>query len=246
MIVKTRKNASPSTRPSFGLELRSFEVFGIETRADGGHPRLRGRAAVFNSLSQPITVFGLTFRERIAPGAFADSIVSGDIRALWNHDTGHVLGRTTAGTLTLKEDERGLAVDIKPPNTTWARDLIVSIERGDVSQMSFGFQVPVGGDTWDIENGEDVRTLRRISLLEVSPVTFPAYTATDIGARTIAGCESRDLFGAYSRLEAGNASHADRELLRRAANRLAEQAGPTQEELDEIALFERINKLRAA
>lgn len=223
------------------LEYRSFAIVPeIEERADNGLPRLRGHAAVFNSLSEPM--YG--FREQIAPGAFAESIGKDDIRALWNHDTSHVLGRKSAGTLILTEDERGLAVDINPPNTTWAKDLLISIKRGDVSQMSFGFRVLT--DSWSMVDGSEVRTLEKVQLFEVSPVTFPAYSATDVSARSLAGVEARDLFSAYSRLEEGVASLTDRELLRRAAERLADQAGPTQDELDEIALVERRIKLRSA
>lgn len=202
------------------LERRSFEIGEIDLRADGGQPRLRGHAAVFNSLSEPM--FG--FREQIAPGAFAESIGTDDIRALWNHDTGHVLGRKSAGTLILTEDERGLAVEITPPSTSWAKDLMVSIGRGDVTQMSFGFQVLT--DSWSLVDGGEVRTLEKVKLFEVSPVTFPAYSATDISARAIAGIEMRDLMDAYARLSHGQATREDISLIRRAS----EQAGPTPED----------------
>lgn len=220
-----RESDAPHTRStltdSLALERRSFVLGGIEVRADGGHPRLTGHAAVFNSLSEPM--YG--FREQIAPGAFAESIGKDDIRALWNHDTSHVLGRKAAGTLILTEDERGLAVDIKPPPTQWAKDLLISIKRGDVSQMSFGFQVLT--DSWSLVDGAEVRTLEKVRLFEVSPVTFPAYTATDIGSRSIAGVDLRSLCDAYARLGDGQHTREDIAIIRRAS----QLAGPTTDDL---------------
>ena len=225
-------------RPNLGIERRTFALGDIDTRADGGHPRLRGHAAVFNSLSLPISVYGFTFREQIAPGAFADAIARAKespdnaIFAYWNHSADDPIGCTASGTLDLSEDERGLAIDLKPVPTSRGDDVVILISKGVVRKMSFGFQVPVGGDTWDIINGEDVRTLRKINLIEVSPVTRPAYTATDIGARIaqVVGVEARDLDGASERLVAGAATREDRALLRHIAERLAERAGLTAEE----------------
>lgn len=148
----------------------------LETRADG-LPVVVGHAAVFNEIES-----GGWFREQVAPGAFTDSLKTDDIRALWNHDTAIVLGRNTAGTLKLWEDKKGLAVEITPPDTTLARDLIKTIERGDVSQMSFGFQVKKA--TWiEEEDADDLRILNEIKLWEVSPVTFPFYKSTDVGIK---------------------------------------------------------------
>ena len=155
-------------------------IFQAELRAastDGKGSKLRGYAAVFNTLSQ--VIYG--FRERILPGAFAATI-DDDIRALWNHDTNYVLGRTKSKTLTLKEDDKGLAVEIEPPSTPVIDSFVESIRRGDIDQMSFGFSVL--DDEWDeMEDGTIVRTLRKIKLYEVSPVAFPAYTATSVSVR---------------------------------------------------------------
>lgn len=93
-----------------------------------------------------------------------------------------LLGWNKASTLFLKEDETGLKVRIVPPDTQWARDLLVPIERGDVSQMSFGFTVI--SDRWGTEEGMDVRELVKVKLYDVSPVTFPAYPQTDVGVRS--------------------------------------------------------------
>lgn len=215
-------------RDTGSLERRSYTVAGLEVRADHGLSRLVGHAAVFESLSEPM--YG--FREKIAAGAFAESIGKDDIRALWNHDTSHVLGRKSAGTLILTEDERGLAVDIKPPPTTWAKDLMISIQRGDITQMSFGFQVLT--DSWSMVDGAEVRTLEKVKLYEVSPVTFPAYSATDIGSRSIAGVEMRDLFDAMDRAQAGTATREDMNLIRRANRGLDQVGGPTPEESRDI------------
>jgi hypothetical protein len=123
------------------------------------------------------------FREQIAPGAFEATLAEDDVRALWNHDSAYVLGRTKAGTLTLGEDERGLWVEITPPASSLAQSFVESVKRGDVSQMSFGFSVIE--DEWDIDDQEQlIRTLKKVKLYEVSPVTFPAYPETEIAARS--------------------------------------------------------------
>lgn len=164
------------------MQWRAYTIDALaidEREADGsGKNLLTGYAAVFDQLSQ--VLYG-QFRERIARGAFAGSL-AGDIRALWNHDTNMPLGRTTAGTLALAEDAHGLRVEITPPNTSWGRDAIESIKRGDVDQMSFGFDVLE--DDWDqADDGQLIRTLRKVRLWEVSPVTFPAYPQTTVSAR---------------------------------------------------------------
>ena len=148
----------------------------VEVRADGEGRLIAGYAAVFDSLS--VELWG--FRERIAPGAFANSL-GDDVRALWNHNTEIVLGRTKANTLRLAEDNTGLRIEISPPASAAA--YIETIERGDVDQMSIGFRALE--DTWDEdETGILIRTLNKIKLYEVSPVTFPAYPATSVGVRS--------------------------------------------------------------
>jgi HK97 family phage prohead protease len=159
-------------RRMFTSELR------VERRADGA-PQLVGHAAVFNSTSEDLG----GFREIVAPGAFAQTITEDDIRALFNHDPNHVLGRNRAGTLRLREDNRGLAFEIDLPDTQTARDLAASIERGDISGNSFGFNTLE--DRWErLETGE-LRTLIRVRLFDVSPVTYPAYSQTDVALRSL-------------------------------------------------------------
>ena len=148
----------------------------IEVRADSR--TATGYAAVYNSIAD----IGGYFNEQIAPGAF-DGTLGGDIRALFNHDTAHVLGRTIAGTLRLASDDRGLAVEIDMPDTAMARDLTVSMTRGDISGMSFGFNVTK--QTWDESGPVILRTIESVELFEVSIVTFPAYDATDVAVRSL-------------------------------------------------------------
>jgi len=151
-----------------------------ELRADTATRRLVGYAALYNVETE---IAGM-FRERIAPGAFDTAVATDDVRALWNHDANFVLGRTSSGTLRLTADARGLQYDVEPPDTQWARDLMVSVERGDVTQSSFGFLVPDGGDEWTREAGQmPLRTIRKAQLFDVSPVTYPAYDQTTVSAR---------------------------------------------------------------
>jgi len=150
----------------------------FEKREDGSLPTIKGHAAVFNVIED-----GGWFREQVAPGAFSESLKTDDIRALWNHNTEIVIGRNKNGTLRLKEDKKGLYIEIDPPNTSAAKDAVELIRRGDVSQMSFGFQVKKA--TWREEEDEkDLRTIEEVKLWEVSPVTFPFYDATDISIKS--------------------------------------------------------------
>lgn len=162
---------------------RRIVASNLEVRThDDSSPKLVGYAAVFHRDSDMI--FG-DFIERIAPGAFAASIAEKhDVRGLINHDPNLILGRTISGTLTLREDAHGLWSEIDPPDTSYARDLLVSTQRGDISQMSFGFETIE--DSWTRgELGQpDIRTLVKVRLFDVSPVTFPAYPDTDVAVRS--------------------------------------------------------------
>jgi HK97 family phage prohead protease len=153
----------------------------VQPKDENGQSVIEGHAAIFDSLSQDLG-FMFPFKERINKGAFKTSLEKDDIRALWNHDANYVLGRNKAGTLELTETNKGLRVRIHPPDTQWARDLTESIRRGDVTQMSFGFVVEK--ETWSVEGKEDIRTLEKVKLYDVSPVTFPAYLDTDVGVRS--------------------------------------------------------------
>lgn len=152
----------------------------IEVRKTDDGKTIIGHAAVYDSLSENLG----GFRERIKPGAF-DSVLNDDVRALFNHDSNLVLGRTKSGTLRLSVDEKGLRYDITPPDTTAANDLMILLERGDVDQSSFGFIVE--DDSWDEdEDGRMIRTINKFKrLFDVSPVTYPAYPETDVALRRL-------------------------------------------------------------
>lgn len=163
------------------LDYRVYRADALRAAAPAGDApsRLTGHAALFNTLSEDLG----GFREQIAPGAFTRTLAEQDQRALWQHDPRYVLGRRGAGTLRLAEDDQGLAIEVDLPDTTWGRDAGISIARGDVTQMSFGFFTVA--DHWEDRGGELIRTLLDVELLEVSPVTFPAYSATDVSARSL-------------------------------------------------------------
>lgn len=148
------------------------------TREDGEDLKIEGYFAVFNSNYD----IGPGMSESIAPGAFGNTLAE-DIRALVNHDTTLVLGRTSAHTLELREDERGLwgRISINPKDTD-AMNLYERVKRGDVSQCSFGFEI-VREDTEISENGDVHWTIQEVRLFEVSCCTFPAYESTNISAR---------------------------------------------------------------
>ena len=171
-----REQAPRHVKRSFSAEIRA------EAR-DGGLPTLRGHAAVFNSLSED---FG-GWRERIAPGAFDGVIDSPDIYALWNHLPEFIIAATADGSLRLSQDNTGLLSEMDPMDTQTIRDLVVTpIQQGKVRKMSFAFDIPVGGDEWTIEEGTDIRNIKRVGrLYDVSPVTYPAYPGTDISARSL-------------------------------------------------------------
>lgn len=157
-------------------EIRVWHLQELEARAatDDEPPVIRGYAAVFDQLSDDLG----GFREKIRPGAFARSLEESDVRALWNHDANYVLGRNRARTLHLDEDAHGLRVTIMPPDAQWARDLIASMERGDVDQMSFGFYTRE--EAWPEPR---TRELIDVELFDVSIVTYPAYPQTSAAVR---------------------------------------------------------------
>ncbi len=154
-----------------------------EFRADDDDV-LRGYAAVFD---EEVEIFP-GFREKIRKGAFKKTLKENpDIRALWNHDPNFVLGRTTNGTLKLKEDAHGLLVEIHPPETQWAKDDVETVRRGDVNQMSFAFRVIRCIWVDHEEDNSETREILEVRLYEVSPVTFPAYPTTEIALNQARG-----------------------------------------------------------
>ena len=160
----------------------------VELRAEGDKKVASGYAAVFNKLSQNMG----GFVERVAPGAFTKTLQEQDIRGLFNHEPSAVLGRNIADTLRLSEDGTGLTYELDLPDTTVGRDVAELLARGDVSGSSFGFRVIE--DEWgETEDGFPLRTLKQVSLRDVGPVTFPAYTDSSSALRSLAEKRSLDL-----------------------------------------------------
>lgn len=161
-------------------EIRTIDITNLSTRSDEETQTrtISGYAAVFNS---PTRLWE-DLDEVIAPGAFSRAISSSDVRCLFNHDWSNVLGRTKSGTLRLSEDERGLKFEVDLPDTTVARDLIKSMERGDINQCSFGF-IPTE-ETWDYNSTPMLRTIHEVELYEVSIVPLPAYEDTEAALRS--------------------------------------------------------------
>lgn len=160
-------------------EKRSL-VLPVEQRAsEDGKTTVVGYAAVFGDVAN----IGDYFREVLARGAFTQTLKTADVRAYFDHDRGRVLGRSTSGTLRLKEDAKGLAIEIDLPDTSDGRDVRTLIDRGDVSGMSIGMVVT--RQEWD-ETGEvPLRTIHEADLLEVSIVSEPAYGGTSIALRSL-------------------------------------------------------------
>lgn len=160
------------------IQLRSIPTK-FTTREDGNELRIDAYFSVYNS------DYNITpdISESVAPGAFTNSL-GGDVRALINHDTTLVIGRTTAGTLELKDDSHGLfgSVLINRDDSD-AMNAYARVKRGDVSQCSIGFNI-VREDTEIRENGHVHWTILEADLLECSLCTFPAYEATSAQARS--------------------------------------------------------------
>lgn len=147
---------------------------------DGKNPEIEGYFAVYDNNYD----IAPGMSESIARGAFARTLQGGDIRALVNHNSTLVLGRTKANTLQLREDTRGLWGKITVnPNDSDAMNLYQRVKRGDVSQCSFGFEIR-DEESVISDNGDIHWTLKDLDLYEVSCCTFPAYEKTNIEART--------------------------------------------------------------
>lgn len=176
----------PAAPPAL-RHVRAFPLHDVEVRESGNGTdyTIRGHAAVFNAMSDDLG----GFREIIHPGHFA-RVLRGkpDVRLLINHDSNRVMARTASGTLDLREDERGLHVWARVAPTTYASDLRMTMQRGDIDQMSFAWDWADDGDDWKI--GDDGGAIHHClpdgarELFDVSVVTFPAYTQTDAAMRS--------------------------------------------------------------
>jgi len=149
----------------------------IEARQEDAGMTIVGHASMFDT---PYELYG--FKEQVKRGAFKKSLKEADVAALWNHDPNVVLGRNRSGTLRLSEDDNGLHYEVDLPNTQSARDLYTLIERGDIYQSSFSFEIVKEDWEFPEESDRDLphRTIREVRLFDVSPVTYPASPTTDV------------------------------------------------------------------
>lgn len=155
---------------------KEFEIRSATLSADEENQKLVGYAVKWNSPSQ---VLYCDFVESFAPKAFSDSLASGeDVRALFEHDYTKLLGRTSAGTLKLEEDSIGLRFELTPPDTTIGKDLLVSVSRGDIKGMSFGFRAIKEEWNFDVEPCQ--RTVIKADLFEVTVTSVPAYPESSV------------------------------------------------------------------
>jgi uncharacterized protein len=188
-----------------GLELRAADAAG-ETRTAAGY------AVLFN---HEANIYDM-WVETIAPGAFAKSLQERDVIAIHSHNTGRIVGRKNAGTLTLREDSKGLAFENPLPDTSDGRDLAVQIDRGDIAGMSFGFRAVK--QEWDDTADPPRRTITEAELYEITYTALPAYDDTEVGLRSLehVRSERRDhnIAGARSRIAARKArqAHAERRI----------------------------------
>lgn len=178
----------------------------VEVRSVGQKAYIEGYAAVFNSRSKNLG----GFVEVVERPAFNKTVKEADVRALWNHDPSLLLGRTRAGTLKLSVDNSGLYYRTEAPNTSYANDLVELLARGDVTQSSFSFFKI--HDEWDLTEDEyPQRHLTEVGLVDVSPVTYPAYEEATSGVSRAAA-----LGGLAKRCGLEVCQLADEEAIRRA------------------------------
>ncbi|WP_425832577.1 HK97 family phage prohead protease [Streptomyces fractus] len=186
----------------------ALDAASVAIRAVEGEERFGGYAAKFNSRTAIGNPLRWGFYEEIAAGAFTKTLAEGDARFLIDHDSYYVVSRMSAGTLTLSEDEHGLPVDSAlDTELSYVRDLKANLRNGNITGMSFGFYVVK--DDWATETIEvegadpvevDVRTIREVRLIEVSAVTFPAYTETEAELKAVA--RALDRRGDFAAVEA--------------------------------------------
>lgn len=202
----------PETTPPSGLEKRAITE-GLELRAiraEGTPPTATGYAVLFNRS----TDIGGMWTEEIAPGAFAKSLGERDVIAIRSHETARIVGRKGAGTLVLREDDKGLAFENELPDTNDGRDLAVLIDRRDIAGMSFGFIATK--QMWDDTVSPPKRTIQEAELYEITYTAIPQYDDTEVGLRSLdaARKEQRqhNKAGALSRIAARKArqAHAER------------------------------------
>lgn len=240
-------------RRRLSLSAASAEIREEGDDEESREQRFHGYAAVFNSRTAIGNPLRWGFYEQIADGAFTKTLSEGDQRMLIDHDSYYVVSRSSAGTLNLAQDKRGLLVDSAlDGELSYVRDLRANLRNGNVTGMSFGFYVVK--DDWETEQIEtsdgqaaevEVRTIREVRLIEVSAVTFPAYEDTEANLRAVATAlvhrndpaaverraqhrpELRDLLQVIDPREPGESTRADEP---------EEPAEPTPRHVDRIDL----------
>lgn len=155
------------------VEIRA--VGNVSVTMDGDRPRIDARAIVFDSWSEDLG----GFRERMAQGSVN---LSNDMVGLFDHDTSMVVGRVSAGTMEVRSDSNGVSFTAYPPDTTWAKDLLVSMKRGDIRGCSF--RMMVNEDAWYVEQGQVCRDVLSAEISELTITSMPAYPATTAEARS--------------------------------------------------------------
>ena len=168
---------------------KEFEIRAATLSTDDDNQKLVGYVVKGNS---PSEVLYCDFVESFAPNAFSESLASGeDVRALFEHDHTKLLGRTRAGTLKLEEDATGLRFELTPPDTTIGRDLLVSVARGDITGMSFGFWAKE--ETWNFDVEPYQRTVTKADLFEITVTSIPAYpeSSVEIAKRSMVAAKEK-------------------------------------------------------
>ena len=187
----------------------------LEHRGEDNKPVIAGLGAVYYD-GTPDTEYELWegVRERIMPGAF-DGVMDNDVRGLFNHDPSQVLGRTSAGTMKLRADKKGLHYEIDPGDTSVARDVLEHLRRGDVSGSSFAFSI--SDEEWRKEDGVEIREITGFkALYDTGPVTYPAYETTTAGVRSAGGDgEARASYEAWKHRAEYEATRAKIDATRR-------------------------------
>jgi len=169
----------------------------LEKREDGSDGKITGYGAVYYRKGDSSTEYKLWdgMVERIMPGAFNRALAeSDDVRALFNHDPSLILGRNTAGTMKLSSDDVGLRYEIDPADTNVSKDTREHISRGDVTGSSFMFIVE--HEEWRTEGDLEIREVLGVKLLDIGPVTFPAYASATASVRSEDTKEAREQYKA--------------------------------------------------
>lgn len=188
MKTEKRFDTPAPAKDALGRERRLFTAKDVKVRAAGDGEDddksigFEGHAALFDSETLIRGWFN-DWKEKIARGAFKKTIGEADVRFLINHDPNLLLARNKAKTLRLSEDTVGLFCDADMAPVSYAQDLAVSLERGDITQMSFAFEVIK--EEWDYDEDPWIRTIQEVKLWDVSVVTYPAYTDTDASLRAV-------------------------------------------------------------